>query len=452
MKRVDDFTQGKILGPLIRFALPVLLAIFLQTMYGAVDLLVVGQFGTSADVAAVSTGSHVMQTVTSIIVGLAMSTTVLLGRRIGENKLNEAGDVIGTSICLFGAVGLIVTAAVFLTALPISQLLRAPEEALSKTADYVRVCGLGSLFIVAYNILGSIFRGLGNSRMPLITVAIATVVNIGGDLLLVGVFGLATLGAAIATVAAQAVSVVLSIVIIRRDGLPFVFGRKNIRFRAGLIREMLRIGIPVALQDALVSISFLVINAIVNSLGVVISAGVGVAGKLINFIMLVPSAYMQSMSAFVAQNIGAGKYKRARKALWCGIATSLGVGVLMAYLSFFHGDLLAGIFSRDPEAVAAAAEYLRAYAIDCLLVSFLFCFTGYFNGCGQTAFVMMQGTLGAFGVRVPLSYYMSKLVPVSLFAIGLATPASTLLQITLCMAYFFVQRRRQLRLENAGGC
>ncbi len=448
VKTTENFTEGKILSPLVQFALPVLFAIFLQTMYGAVDMLVVGQFGSAADVSAVSTGSWMMQTITSAITGLAMGVTILLGQKIGEGKTGEAGDVIGAGICLFAAVAIGVTVLTEVFAVPFAQVMQAPTEAFDSTVEYVRICAGGSVFIVAYNVFGSIFRGMGNSKLPLIAVAIACVINILGDLLLVGVFRMAAAGAAIATVAAQAVSVVLSLMILRRQQLPFAFDRSKLRFRGNLIGRIVRLGAPIALQDVLVSISFLAITAIVNGLGVVISAGVGVAEKLCGFIMLVPSAYMQSISAFVAQNIGAKKPKRAQKALLYGILTSLAVGVLLGYFSFFHGDLMAGLFAKEADVIAVAAEYLKAYAIDCIFVSFLFCFIGYFNGCGSTTFVMIQGIAGSFGVRIPVSYLMSKRIPLSLFGIGLATPCSTVVQITLCGIWFFIQKKRLEKPET----
>lgn len=189
------------------------------------------------------------------------------------------------------------------------------------------------------------------------------------------------------------------------------------------------------------------IIAIVNSLGLTASAGVGVAEKMCGFLMLVPSAFMQSMSAFVAQNIGARKPERAKKALLCGIASSLVVSIFMAYFTFFHGDLLAGIFAKDTQVIMAAAGYLKAYAIDCLFTSFLFCFIGYFNGCSHTTFVMIQGIIGAFGVRLPVSWFMSKQAGITLFHIGLATPASSLLQIILCGGYFLFLTYRQKKRE-----
>lgn len=443
MKQTQNFTEGQIFAPLLRFAGPVLLALLLQTMYGAVDLLVVGQFGTAADVSAVSTGSMVMQTVTVVVTGLAMGLTVLVGRKIGEGLREEAGKIIGSGICLFGALAVVLSINMVFAAPVMAELMQAPAEALDKTVTYITICSAGAVFIVAYNLVGSIFRGIGDATMPLITVAIACVLNIIGDLVLVALLQMGTAGAAIATVAAQAVSVVLSLVLIRRRELPFTLRAKDLRPKGTWIRQILLLGIPIALQDLLVNISFLTITAIVNSLGLTASAGVGVAEKLCGFVMLVPSAYMQAMSAFVAQNIGAGKPQRARKALLCGIASSLVVGAVMGYLTFFHGDWLAGLFAKDANVIAAAAEYLKAYAIDCLLTSFLFCFIGYFNGTGNTVFVMLQGIIGAFGVRLPVSWIVSRRPGASLFHIGLATPASSIVQILLCGAFFAVTLRRE---------
>ncbi len=446
MKQTQSFTEGSIFSPLIRFALPVLFALFLQTMYGAVDLLVVGQFGGNlADVyvSAVSTGSQVMQALTVVITGLAMGLTVFVGKEIGAGQREKAGKIIGSGVFLFGVIAVAVTAVMLCTAPLLAKTMHAPEEAFEQTVSYIVTCSAGVIFIVAYNLVGSIFRGIGDSKMPLITVAIACALNIVGDLMLVAVFQMGAAGAAIATVFAQAVSVLISLVIIRNRELPFVLTIKDVRYKGSYIKEILKLGIPIALQDLLVNISFLVIIAIVNSLGLTASAGVGVAEKMCGFLMLVPSAFMQSMSAFVAQNMGARKPERARKALLCGIASSLVISVIMAYFTFYHGDMLAGIFAKDTQVIMAAADYMRAYAIDCLLTSFLFCFVGYFNGCSCTTFVMIQGIIGAFGVRLPVSWLMSRQAEVSLFHIGLATPASSLVQIILCGAYFWLLLRNK---------
>lgn len=442
MAKYLNFTEGKILSPLLRFAFPVLLARLLQAMYGAVDLLVVGQYAQTFDVSAVATGSQLMNTVTAVLVGLSTGITVLLGQRIGEKRPDLAGKVLGGGICLFTVIACVFTALLLLLSTPIAVAMQAPAEAFESTLSYVRICSAGTVFIIAFNVLGSVFRGIGDANMPLISVAIACVVNIVGDLLLVAVFDMGAAGAAIATVFAQAISVVLSMLIISRRSLPFEFSHRDLHFDPAVIKRILHIGTPIAFQDLLVSVSFLVLTAIINSLGLIQSAGVGVAEKLCSFIMLVPSAYMQSMSAFVAQNIGADKPERAKRALLYGVLSSLCVGVFVFYFSFFHGKLLAAIFAKDSAVINAAADYLKSYSIDCLLTSFLFCMSGYFTGCGKTIFVMAQGIIGAFGVRIPISYFVSRIPDVSLFYIGLATPASTIVQIVLCFAYYFYLEKK----------
>lgn len=435
MNDTKNFTSGGVLSSLIKFAIPVLAALFLQSLYGGVDLLVVGQFAETVDVSGVATGSLLMQTVTMIITGLSMGITVYVGQKIGEKNHNEAGKAIGAGVALFIVIGCVLSLALVGFSKNLANLLHAPAEAYTQTCEYIVVCGLGTLFIGLYNLLGAIFRGIGDSKTPLLTVFIACVINILGDLLFVAVFGLGAMGAALATVLAQAVSVMISVFIIIKKPLPFVFKKEYIRFDQRIIIRELKLGTPIALQELLVGISFLVIQTVVNSIDVVASAGVGVAEKVCAFIMLVPSAFSQSMSAFVAQNIGAGRSDRATKALKYGILTSLCVAVFIGSFAFFKGNLLANIFTKDAAVISQAHDYLKAYAIDTIFTSFLFCYIGYYNGCGNTFFVMLQGIVGAFCVRVPVVLFMSSLEHTSLFKIGLATPMSSVFQILMCVVF-----------------
>ena len=448
MNDAHNFTEGPILSKLIRFSGPVLLALLLQATYGAVDLLVVGQFASSADVSAVATGSNIMMTLTGPLSSFAMGITVLLGRQIGEGKGKEGGVTAGAGISLFALIGASLTILLVCFSSGIASVMHAPEEAFMQTSAYVRICGAGILIIVAYNMIGSIFRGIGDSRTPLLAVMIACLFNIGGDLFLVAVCHMGAAGAAIATVTAQGISVLISLLIIRRQTLPFQFSPRLIRFDPRIWRRIIALGLPLAVSDLLVGISFMIIQAIVNSLGLVPSAGIGVAEKVCAFIMLVPSSFMQSMAAFTAQNIGAGRTRRALRAVWYGIAASLMAGVVIGVFTFFRGDLLCGIFSKDPQVIAAGADYLRSYAIDCLFTAIFFVFIGYYNGLGLTTFVMLQGIISAFGVRVPVSYLMSRRVPVSLFHIGLATPCSSLLQICMCLGCLaYLKKKKDYRVS-----
>lgn len=443
MKRETDFTQGPIVGPLLSFSLPILLALFLQALYGAVDLLVVGKYAQAADISGVAVGSQIMQTVTGLISAFAMGATILLGQKLGEGERESGGRIIGTAIVFFLILGVVLSGLIPLLSGTLATLMNAPEEAFSETRRYIAICGGGSVMIIAYNVLGGIMRGMGDSRTPLMTVAIASVCNIAGDLILVAGFRLGAAGAALATVGSQTVSVLISLLILRRRALPFQFSRAHIRLDGGILRRMVTFGAPIALQDLLVGLSFLVILAIVNDLGLIPSAGVGVAEKVCAFIMLTPSAFMQAMSAYVAQNKGAGRYDRAVRGLKIAVGLSTLFGVVMFYLGFFHGDALCAIFADDTEVILAGYEYLKAYAIDCLLTCFLFCFIGFYNGLGHTGFVMAQGIAAAFLIRIPVAWFMSKTTG-DLFHIGLGIPCSTVAQIAACFLFYVWLKKHEM--------
>ena len=370
-----------------------------------------------------------------------MGTTILLGQNIGAGNRQAGGRIIGTSIVMFLIVGLLLTVLTPLLSGTLASLMNAPEEAFDKTSRYISICGLGSIMIVAYNVLGSIMRGLGDSKTPLLTVAIASVFNIFGDLFLVAGLHMGASGAAVATVASQTISVLISLAILSHRSLPFDFSRKDIRIDSLIARKTIRFGTPIALQDLLVGLSFLVILAIVNTLGLISSAGVGVAEKVCGFIMLIPSAFMQAMSAYVAQNHGAGKNERAEQGLKIAILVSTVFGLVMFYLSFFHGDLLCSIFARDNDVIEAGYDYLKAYGIDCLLTCFLFCFIGFFNGLGETKFVMVQGIAAAFLIRIPVAWWMSRATG-RLFYIGLGIPCATVVQILACFLFYHRVKKR----------
>lgn len=389
MDENQDFAQGSIFGKMIRFMLPILGALILQAMYGAVDLLIVGRFGSGAGISAVSTGSNIMNLFTFVMCSLATGVTILIGRYLGEKRNEKIGRLIGASVAFFTAFSLVLTFVLVLFARPIAILMQAPEEALDLTVQYIRICGAGFIFVVFYNLISCVFRGLGNSGLPLIFVAIACVVNIVGDLVLVTVFDMNVAGAAIATVGAQAVSVLLSLLIIRRQKLPFEFSLKSIRFGPE-IATFVRIGIPLALQEALTNLTFLALCAFINKLGLDASNGYGIAQKIQSFVMLIPSAIMQCMASFVAQNVGARKEDRARLGMLYGMAIGAGIGVVIALLAFFKGDLLSSIFSSDKKAIERSFEFLRGFAIEAVVTSILFSFLGYFNGHSKSLFVMLQ--------------------------------------------------------------
>ena len=430
----QDFTQGSIFGKMIQFMFPILGALILQAMYGAVDMLIVGRFGTDAGISAVSTGSNIMNLITFVLCALAAGVTILMGRYLGERSNEKIGKLLGSAIAFFGAFAILFTVVLIVFARPAAVLMQAPEEAVDLTVQYIRICGAGFIFVVAYNLISGIFRGMGNSRLPLVFVAIACVVNIVGDLLLVAVFNMNVAGAAIATIAAQAISVLLSLVIIRKEKLPFEFNRTDIRFGKE-IGAFVKIGAPLALQEFLTNITFLALCAFINRLGLDASNGYGIGQKIQSFVLLIPSSLFQCMASFVAQNVGARKEDRAKKGMLYGMAVGASIGVVIALMAFFKGDVLASLFSSDEKAIARAFEYLRGFAPEAVVTSVLFSFMGYFNCHSRSFFVMLQGLAQSLLVRLPMSYIMSIQPDANLMKIGLAAPSATIFGIVLNFAF-----------------
>lgn len=441
-RKENSFVEGSVFGSLIRFALPVLGALILQAAYGAVDLLVVGQFGDASSISAVGTGSTFMQMVTLVITSLAMGSTVTIGHHVGEQKSEKAGNAVGTTIVLFTGLAILLTILLEIFAGNIVALLQVPDASVSKTISYIQICSGGILVIIAYNVISGVLRGFGNANLPFLFVGVACVVNIIGDLILVGVFHMDVTGAAIATVAAQLVSVIISLVVLRKQKLPISFSRNQCKIYGKELRRILNIGIPIALQEAMVQISFLVINSIINHMGLMPSAGYGVAQKIITFIMLVPSSVMQSVSAFVAQNIGAGKRDRAKKGLFTAMITGCSVGIIIFVVGFFGGGIISSLFTNDTEVIAQSADYLRGFSADCILTCILFSSIGYFNGCGNSIPVMIQGITSAFCIRIPFSILMSKLPNTSLMLVGFSTPVTTVYGILFFVVCFMLLKRK----------
>ena len=445
----NNFTEGNILKKLSLFMLPVLGALILQAAYGAVDLLVVGRFGSTAGLSAVSTGSQLMNLVTFMVTQLAMGATVLIARYLGEKKPERIGAVLGGATVVFAILATVLFVLLVFFAHPIAVLMQAPSEALGLTTRYVRICGIGIFFIVAYNMLAAIFRGLGDSKSPLLFVLVACLINIAGDLLFVAGFKMDAAGAAIATVMAQAVSVVLAIVILLKKDLPFTLKKSDFRLNPQC-RKFLQVGLPLALQEVLTQASFLALCAFVNRLGLTASSGYGVASKIVSFAMLIPSALMQSMASFVAQNVGASKPKRAKQAMFTGMGIGLVFGCAVFALVMLKGDVLAGIFSTDAEVVQKGFEYLKGFAPETILTAILFSMLGYFNGNNKTVFVMIQGLVQTLLVRLPMSYLMSIQPNASLTKIGLAAPVSTLVGVLLNTAfYLYFTHSQQKELQKA---
>lgn len=438
MKDERALVNGRIVPTLLAFAAPFLMASILQALYGAVDLLVVGQFADSAGVSAVAIGGQVMQTITGIVLGISTGGTVVIGQFVGARKSEEAAMAVGNLTALFMMIAGVLTAVMLLFVRPITEIMQTPQEAFSYTIQYVTICSLGVPFIVGYNGISGVFRGFGDSKTPLYFIALACVINIGLDLLLIGAFHMGAAGAAVATVAAQGISFLAGLLYMVKKGLPVPFHKRYIGFKGGQAFRILKIGSPIAVQDALVNVSFLIITAIINTMGLVASAAVGIDEKIIVFAMLVPSSFASAVAVMTAQNVGAGRMDRAKKSLWVGVGLSFVFGLMIWIYCQFYPETLTAIFSRDPEVIYTAGLYLRNYTIDCMLVAFIFCANSFFSGCGYSLFSLIHSLLATFGVRVPVSYFLSRLPGVTLYEMGFVPPLASCLSIILCLIYLRV--------------
>lgn len=440
MDNKADFTTGSITKKLTGFMLPILAALILQSMYSAIDLLIVGRFGQADGISGVSTGASILQLFTFSVVSLTTGVTVLMGQYIGNGKAEKIGKLLGNAICFFFILAIILSAVLVLLARPIAIMMQAPEEALEATVLYIRICGAGFTFVFFYNFISCVFRGLGNSRLPLLFVGVACVINIAGDLFFVKVLELNAAGAALATIISQAVSVFVSLIVIRKQKLPFTFKLSYIR-PGDETGRFLKIGAPLALQDILTNVTFLAMCAFINKLGLEASSGYGVAQRIVGFVMLIPASIIQSMSAFVAQNVGAGNEPRAKKAMKTGMVIGVTIGIPVALLTFFYGDVVSSIFSDNSAYIARSFEYLKGFAPEAITTCILFSFFGYFNGHSKSTFVMIQGLIQSFLIRLPVSFLMSIRPNASLTGIGLATPLATTIGIVMCIIYYLKMRK-----------
>ncbi len=438
----NDLTSGKISKTVIQFALPYLLSSFLQTFYGMVDLFVVGLYDTSATTTAVSVGSQVMHMLTVIILGFAMGTTVKIGREVGQKDDSAVRRTMGNTIVLFGILSVVLTILLLILTGKIVHVMQTPVEALQETYYYLLICFAGVPFIIAYNVISSIFRGLGDTRHPLYFVAVACVVNVLLDFVLVGTLGLGAAGAALATVCGQGVSVLLALVFLSciLPGTKLVCS--DFKPDKKVMGNILQVGTPIALQDGFIQIAFITITVIANSRGLVAAAAVGVVEKIIGFLFLVPSALLSSISAITAQNMGAGKPERAVAALRWGLAVTMGWGILCGVYCQFAPGSLVGLFVKETEVISAGCDYFRSYSWDVFFAAIHFCFSGYFCGCQKAQYSFIHNIISILTVRIPGAYLAAVWFPDNLFPMGVAAPLGSALSAVICIAFYLYSKKK----------
>ena len=441
MSRNEGILKGSIFLSLTKFVLPILLSLILQALYGAIDLLMVSHFAEASDIAAVSTGSQAISIATGAITGLTMGITILIGEAIGEKNELKARSAIANGAHIFTIITIIIALLLVLLSRPIVIALQVPEEAIAKTTSYIIICGLGMFFVTAFNVFNAIFCGIGNSKTPLIFVTIAAISNVLLDYLFVELLSMGSTGAALATILAQAISVLSSSIMIKYK-LPFKMKKSDFKINRTYIKDILRLGSPVALVRVCNELSYLIILGFVNTLGLMAASGVGIAEKVIMFMLLIPTAYMQAIATFVAQNKGAGNLKRAKRAMNIGMLSSFIISLIMGYTSIFHGDILSMAFVQDEEIVHLSHMFLKATSLECIILSLTYAYDGYFNGIGKTTFVMIQGIIGAIIIRIPFAYIIMALGSADVFKIGLSEPASALVMLIMAIIYYQIIKNK----------
>lgn len=434
MDRKNDLTSGSLVSCMLRFSIPYLISCFLQTFYGLADLYIIGRFNGATTLTAVAVGSQLMHMLTVIIVGLSMGVTVAISRAVGAKDKERAGIIIGNTVLFFACFAVLLTILLVFKTEPILKALSVPPEAFMEASDYVFICFVGIPFITAYNVFCSIFRGLGDTRRPMVFVAVAGVINIVFDWLLIGPFGMGAKGAAVATVAAQGISVLLAVspLLQRQGNLPVRHHHFHPDFET--IRDLISVGAPIALQDGFIQISFLIITAIANTRGVNVAAAVGVVEKIISFLFLVPSAMLSTVSATAAQNAGAELHKRGKQALRLGIHISFSFGLLIFLLCQPLASTIISLFSENnPAVVHLGTEYLRTYSLDCAFAGIHFCFSGYFSAYHHSGYSFLHNALSVLLVRIPGAWLAAQLFPATLIPMGLAAPLGSLFSSLVCL-------------------
>ena len=441
-----NFTTGSVLKGILFFSLPYLLSYFLQTLYGMADLFIIGQFADVSATTAVSIGSQVMHLITVMLVGLAMGSTVSIGQAVGRNDKKSISENIGNTVTLFMIISLILTGVLLIFVNPVVSFMSTPPEAVSGTVDYLTICFMGIPFITAYNIISSIFRGMGDSKTPMYFIAVACIINIGLDYLFMGAFQMGASGAALGTVLSQACSVLISLIIILKRKNEMGVNKEAFKPNRIVMKKILNVGIPIALQDGFIQISFLIITIIANSRGLNDAAAVGIVEKIISFLFLVPSSMLSTVSALGAQNIGAGKRKRAQRILYYAVIITVGFGIMISIIIQFIAGPVVGLFTENAKVIVLGSQYIRGYIFDCIFAGIHFSFSGYFCACGHSELSFIHNIIAILLVRIPGVYITAKVFS-SLFPMGLATVGGSLLSVIICVIAYVWMKKKQICID-----
>jgi putative MATE family efflux protein len=441
-----DLTEGNIARQLIKFSWPFLLSTFLQALYNIVDMLVVGIYVGPVGISAVTTGSQMLFIITFLVVGMAVGGTVLIAQYLGAKQHHELSATIGSMFSLYAISAVVLTVLMLVFSNNILQLMQTPAQAMADAKSYMDICVSGIVFIFGYNAVCAMLRGMGDSVRPMVFVAIATVINIGLDFLFVGPMGMRTAGAALATIIAQAVSFILSVIYLMRKGFVFDFKLRSFKLHADKVRLLLKIGLPSAVQNMIVSFSFMILVSIANGMGVAASAAVGISGRINGIAILPGLAIGSSVTSMAGQNLGACRFDRAKHTMYVGMWISLALSVIVFGMVQIMPGQIIGVFTNDAEVLAMGIPYLRVISIDYLLASIVFAYNALATAAGHTTFTFVNSTLNSVLLRAPLALLLGPVMGMA--GLALAVPAATLGSIII--GFVYVQRGRWRTRQVSG--
>ena len=446
----NNLAEGNVVKQLILFSLPVLISNIIQSLYSTVDMLIVGQYAGEVAMSGVNIGGQVSFIITNMVFGLSVGATVLIGQYKGAEDRKSMHEVIATLLVSLMVAAAVLTVVMIALVDPILYAIQTPVESFQEAKNYFIISMLGTVFIFGYNALSALMRGLGDSKNPLIFVAIACGVNIILDLLFVAQFKMGAAGAAWATIISQAISMILCIVYLSKNNFIFDFSLESFKsFSKKQLKLILKIGIPTSIQNVASGLSFLFLTTLVNTMGVMASAAVGAVGKLNGFAILPGIAMSTSISAMSAQNIGAKKYKRASKTMYTGAAIALGISIVIFALVGIFPESCMKMFGSDPEFIQCGVDYIKSFKYDYLIAPVFFCFNGLFIGSGHTTFSLVNGILSSILFRIPASFLFGMVMKMGLEGVGLGAPVASVAAFILCVIFYATGKWKKIVIPTA---
>ena len=438
MKEEQNLTTGSVPKKLITFALPLLLANLLQSFYSIVDMLVVGNIVGETGLAAISNASMISFIINSICIGVTMGGTVLVAQYKGANDERSQSETVGTLLSIAFIASIIVTVLGLLVYEPLFRVLNVPATSMRDACDYMKIICWGTVFVFGYNAVCSIMKGFGDSKSPLYFIAIATVVNIILDLILVGPVGMGTKGAAYATIFSQGISLLISIIHLKRKNFVFDFKLKHFAIQRDKLTAILKVGLPTAVQMVIVNISYLFITGMLNNFGVSVAAASGVGLKINTFAGMPCWAIGQAVTAMVGQNMGANNIERVKRTTRIGLYLNLLITLIVVIIvQIFAGQIIMLFEPESPEVIKYGILYLRVCCgINSLIYAVMYTFDSFAIGIGSANIAMINALLDAAIVRLPLSFLLAFVTDIGFSGVYIGQAVSPILPAIVGLLYF----------------